>query len=343
MGRSNEQSPPGAGGGATRALILALPGVVPLDVSAAWQFLSVDLPLSGLPCRAGVCGESAGVVPTGSGFGLHVDAGAEALAQAELVLVAGTVPADPQVHPSVLESLRAAHARRVPVVAVGSAAFVLARAGLLDGRTTTTHWCHGAALARRYPKIVLDLDAAGVEDGGVYTSTGLRPALELCFRALRRARAAAEQDQPAPASPDAPDGGGARRLADVREWMVEHLDQPTSLDDLAGRAFLSRRQFTRRFRAEVGVSPWQWLIRRRLDRARHLLEQTDDQIEVISRRCGFPTALAFRTVFKQTVGTSPSQYRRSRAAAESRGCVMPLPSGDGKLTSADEEDMWSLI
>jgi AraC family transcriptional activator FtrA len=318
MGRSNEQSPPGAGG-ATRALILALPGVVPLDVSAAWQFLSVDLPLSGLPCRAGVCGESAGVVPTGSGFGLHVDAGAEALAQAELVLVAGTVPADPQVHPSVLESLRAAHARRVPVVAVGSAAFVLARAGLLDGRTTTTHWCHGAALARRYPKIVLDLDAAGVEDGGVYTSTGLRPALELCFRALRRTRAAAEQDQPAPASPDAPDGGGARRLADVREWMVEHLDQPTSLDDLAGRAFLSRRQFTRRFRAEVGVSPWQWLIRRRLDRARHLLEQTDDQIEVISRRCGFPTALAFRTTFRQEIGTSPSEYRRFRQAGNRVG------------------------
>jgi transcriptional regulator GlxA family with amidase domain len=96
--------------------------------------------------------------------------------------------------------------------------------------------------------------------------------------------------------------------------MVAHLDQCTSVDDLAHRAYMSRRHFTRQFRAEVGASPWQWLIGQRLMQGRHLLEETDEQIEVISRRCGFPTALAFRTTFKQSVGISPSEYRRFRRA-----------------------------
>jgi transcriptional regulator GlxA family with amidase domain len=96
--------------------------------------------------------------------------------------------------------------------------------------------------------------------------------------------------------------------------MVGHLDQCTSVDDLAQRAYMSRRQFTRQFRAEVGASPWQWLIGQRLTQALRMLEETDEQIEAISRRCGFPTALAFRTTFKQSVGTSPSVYRRARQA-----------------------------
>jgi AraC family transcriptional regulator, transcriptional activator FtrA len=249
---------------------------MPFDVSAAAQFFGADLPLAGVPCSVTVCGAAAGVVPTRAGFGLHVAAGAEALRDAGLILVAGTLPADPDVDPAVLDALRAAHGRGVPVIGVGTAAFVLARAGLLDGRRATTHWSHAGQLGRRYPRIMLEPDATAVEDGGIGTSGGLPAAMDLCVRIVRRAGAA---------SPERPH-----------------------------RAYLSRRQFTRQFRAEVGASPWQWLIGQRLAEGRHLLEETDEQIEVISRRCGFPTALAFRTTFKQAVGASPSEYRRLRQA-----------------------------
>jgi AraC family transcriptional regulator, transcriptional activator FtrA len=281
-----------------RARILVLRDVVPLDVSAAAQFFGADLPLAGVPCRVTVCGAAAGVVPTRAGFGLHVGTGVEALRDAGLILVAGTLPADPDVDTEVLHALRAAQARGVPVVAVGTAAFVLARAGLLDGRRATTHWSHTGELVRRYPRIILDPSAPAIADGGIGTSTGLPAATDLCLR-LSTERRVAER------SPG---------LTEVRQWMVRHLDQCTSVDDLAHRAFLSRRQFCRQFRAEVGASPWQWLIGQRLVHARHLLEVTDEQIDVISRRCGFPTPLAFRTTFKQSVGTSPSEYRRGRQA-----------------------------
>ena len=286
-----------------RARVLVLRDVVPLDVSAAAQFFGVELPLAGVPCQVTVCGAAAGVVPTRAGFGLHVGAGVEALRDAGLILVAGTLPADPDVDPAVFDALGAAHAEGVPVVAVGTAAFVLARAGLLDGRRATTHWSHAGELARRYPRIVVDPDAPAVEDRGIGTSTGLPAATDLCLRVLRRAGAPSSGHRLVERS---------RGLTEVRRWMVSHLDQCTSIDDLAHRAYMSRRQFTRQFRAEVGASPWQWLIGQRLVQARHLLEETDEQIEVISRRCGFPTTLAFRTTFKQSVGVAPSEYRRAR-------------------------------
>jgi AraC family transcriptional activator FtrA len=286
-----------------RARILVLPHVVPLDVSVAAQFFGTELPLAGVPCRVTVCGAAAGIVATRAGFGLHVAAGLEALRDAGLILVAGTLPADPDVDPAVLDALRAAHTRGVPLIAVGTAAFVLARAGLLDGRRATTHWSHTGELARRYPRIILDPDGPAVEEGGVGTSSGLPAATDLCLRVVRRTGGTPSERQAAERS---------RGLTEVRQWMVRHLDQCTSLDDLAHRAYMSRRQFTRQFRAEVGASPWQWLIGQRLVQARNMLEETDEQIEAISRRCGFPTALAFRTTFKQSVGSSPSAYRRAR-------------------------------
>jgi transcriptional regulator GlxA family with amidase domain len=320
-------------GGGLLIQILVLQNAVPLDVSVASQFFGVDLPLAGLPCKVSVCGGTAGVVSTRAGFGLHVDAGVEALTDADLVMVAGTQPADPDVEPAVLDSLRTVHARGVPMVAIGTAAFVLARAGLLDGRRATTHWCHAGELARRYPAVILDREATSVEDGGIYTSTGVRAAAQLCLQIIAESWGAATMiasaqrlavaDDRAAADPGPvhrpPTVGGARPLTEFRAWMASNLDQCASIDDLARRAFMSRRQFTRKFRQEVGASPWQWLIGQRLVQARHLLEETDEQIEAISRRCGFPTALAFRTTFKQSVCRSPSEYRRSCQARNHAG------------------------
>jgi len=323
------------------AVVLALPNVVPLEVSTICHVLGAEFAIASgavgpaddtAAGRVVVCGAAAGLVATGSGFGIQVGAGIEALGAANLVVVAGTLPVDPPVGPAVLDALRATHARGVPTVAIGTAAFVLARAGLLDGRRATTHWCHAGALARTYPLVSVDSQEPAVQDGGVCTSAGLNAAVDLCLHLVRLGQDPPDADEAATARV----GGdrtavprrcveqptalaGASGLAEVRDWMVTNLDQPTSVDELAGRAYMSRRQFTRTFRAEAGVSPWQWLLTRRLDQARHLLETTDEPIELIARRCGFPTPLAFRTRFKVEFGTSPSLYRnRCRASADAR-------------------------
>jgi len=311
------------------ATILALPDVVPLDVTAAWQILGADLPRAGAPYRVRVCGEHPGFVPTRSGFGLHVDAGLEALTGADLAVVAGTLPADPVVGAPVLEALRVAHRRGTVIVAIGTGAFVLARTGLLDGRRATTHWWHAADLARRYPRINVDSHVLVVEDDRIHTSAGLTSAVDVCLEIVRRNRGAAIADEaaryavvtghrsagrPQPADRPVPEAaaGGA---AEVREWMLCHLDQPMNLDELATRALMSRRQFTRRFRAEAGVSPRQWLLAQRLAEAQRLLDGTAEPVESIGRRCGFATPLAFRTNFKQVVGVSPSRYRKAGPSA----------------------------
>jgi AraC family transcriptional regulator, transcriptional activator FtrA len=307
------------------ATILALPDVVPLDVTAALQILGAELPRAGVPYRVLVCGEHPGLVPTCSGFGLHVDAGLEALAGAGLVVVAGTLPADPVVEPAVVEALLVAHRRGTVIVAIGTGAFVLARTGLLDGRRATTHWCHAADLARRYPRIRVDPHVVAVEDAGIHTSAGLASAVDVCLEIVRRNRGAAIADEAARYAvvTGHPSGGGSQPVdrpppeaapggaAEVREWMLGHLDEPMSLDELATRAMMSRRQFTRRFRAEAGASPRQWLLAQRLAAAQRLLDGTAEPVELIGRRCGFATPLAFRTNFKQVVGVSPSRYRKA--------------------------------
>jgi AraC family transcriptional regulator, transcriptional activator FtrA len=308
---------------AARAAILALPHAVPFEVSAVCQILGAELPDGSAPYQISVCGERLGLVAAGGGFVLRVDGGLAVLAGADLVVVPGTLPVDPVLGPQVFEALRAAHARGVPLVAIGTAAFVLARSGLLDGRRATTHWAHAAELARRYPRVRVDPGVLAVEDGGICTSAGVTTAIDLCLDLVRRHRGpaianeAARQavvtghrsadqaqltDRPVPA-------GTGSGLAEVRTWMRNHLDEHMTLDQLANRAFMSRRQFTRMFRAEAGVSPWQWLLTQRLTEARRLLELTGEQVESIARRCGFATPVAFRTKFKQVVGVPPSRYR----------------------------------
>jgi AraC-like DNA-binding protein len=134
---------------------------------------------------------------------------------------------------------------------------------------------------------------------------------------------AAPEPRPAPVGQAAP-AEPVQRLAEARQWMVDHLGEEITLDALAARVFLSRRQFTRTFRAETGTSPWQWLLAQRLAAARRMLEGTDDPVESIARRCGFPTPVAFRARFKKAVGASPSVYRRRARTAAAGDQVVDL-------------------
>ena len=202
-------------------------------------------------------------------------------------------------------------------------AFVLAAAGLLDGRAATTHWMHAEDLARRYPEIDVRADVLYIDEGDVLTSAGKTAALDLCIHLVRRDLGAAaangiarrlvvpahrnggQAQFIAPAvEPRSPDG-----LAPTLEWARGRLDQPLTVRDLAGHAGLSTRQLARRMRAELRTGPLDWLHQQRLARAQELLERTDASVEEVAAGCGMGTAATLRRHFHRGVGVTPTAYR----------------------------------
>ncbi|MCC3650276.1 helix-turn-helix domain-containing protein [Streptomyces sp. S07_1.15] len=286
-------------------------GTVPQDAPARYSFR--------------VCAEHPGPLPTTAGFAMLVDAGLAALQEADTVVVPGRQPPDTPVPPTVTEALRAAHQRGARIVAICTGAFVLAQAGLLDGRRATTHWRRTAQLAASFPEVRVDPDVLFVDHGDVATSAGTGAGIDLCLHLVRSDHGAAYAAQiarnmvlpphregsqlqyaaqPAPARAD-------ESLAPLLEWAASRLDTRLTLGSLAERAGLSSRTLARRFTEQLGTSPGQWLLSRRLDAARVLLEQTDLPVEAIATRVGLASAVNLRRRFRAHLGTTPGAYRRT--------------------------------
>ncbi|WP_144587519.1 GlxA family transcriptional regulator [Brevibacterium casei] len=254
--------------------------------------------------------------------------GLEAIAEADTVIV----PACANVHvaqPAALVSAVAdAHERGARVAAICSGAFVLAEAGILDGRRATTHWMHAETFARRYPRVDLDPTILYTCDENVFTSAGTAAGIDLCLEILRQdhgtaaANAVARRmvtpphrvaDQAQYALAPVPESA-ADSLGTVTDWARDHLGEPISVSDLAARAHLSQRQLSRRFLEVHGLPPGRWLLRERVRRAQELLEGTEESIERIAALTGFSTAAGLRAAFAAQVHISPSEYRRTWAA-----------------------------
>ena len=276
-----------------------------------------------------VCAPVAGPVPSETGFDVVVPHGLEALERADTVVVPGIGDRAWPLPPEPLAALRAAAERGARVASICTGAFVLAAAGLLDGRRAAPHWRYAERLAREFPAVTVDPDVLYVDDGAVLTSAGMAAGVDLCLHMVRSDHGAepanaiarcmvvaAHRDggqaqfveRPLPAA--AGDGLGA-----TRAWMEERLAAPLTVDEMARHAGYSPRSFARRFRAETGTTPLQWLIGLRVADARRLLERTDLPIEDVARRAGFGTAVALRQHFARVVGTPPSAYRRAFRAA----------------------------
>jgi transcriptional regulator GlxA family with amidase domain len=258
--------------------------------------------------------------------GLVVDTpyGVDDLVDADTVIVPAAGE-DPAAHPELLEALRTAYARGARIASICTGAFMLAEAGLLDGRRATTHWAHAEEFARRYPAVDLDPNVLYVEDGRLYTSAGTAAGIDLGLYLVRCdlgsdvANAVARRM----VVPPHRDGGQAQfvdaplpaceadNLAPVLDWALSHLDEPLTLSDLAGAAHVSVRTLVRRFQAATGTTPLQWLLQQRVRRARHLLESTDEPIERIASLAGFGSAPNFRAHFTRVVGVPPVSYRRT--------------------------------
>jgi transcriptional regulator GlxA family with amidase domain len=221
--------------------------------------------------------------------------------------------------------LRRAAARSRRVTSVCTGAFLLARAGLLDGREATTHWSSCSELAERYPSVAVQSDPIFVRSGNVSTSAGVTAGIDLAL-------ALVEEDLGPKAARDvarwlvlflrrpggqsqfsaALAGQRAERepLRELQAWIVDHLDEDLSVSALATRAYMSPRNFARAFKREVGMTPAAYVEALRVERARALLEAAGENVEQVARRCGFGTVETMRRVFRRRLGVSPGDYRQ---------------------------------
>jgi transcriptional regulator GlxA family with amidase domain len=282
-----------------------------------------------LPYRVTVCAESPGTLRTNAGFDLLVEHGLEALATADTVVLP-SADTDVEPSPALLAAIQAAHARGARVVGLCLGAYVVAASGIADGREVATHWHAAAELAERYPAVRVRSDVLWCDDGDVVTSAGVAAALDCCLHVLRTdhgERVAAgiarslvlaphrdgsqAQFIPAPVARTP----GPHPIEQAMAWATTQLHEPVDLDRWAARAAMSRRTFTRQFRARTGTSPAQWLLERRLTHARLLLETTTDPVESVAHACGYATAAALRQHFAARYGTSPSRHRDAFGSA----------------------------
>jgi transcriptional regulator GlxA family with amidase domain len=308
-----------------RAVALCLPGLVAFDLTAPAQAFQLASKPSGAPLyEFSTCSLGGGSVQTTSGFSITPVAGLEALPLAQTIVVPGYAAIfDPPPEPA-LEALRTAAERGARLLSVCTGAFGLAHAGALDGRRATTHWAWAGELARRFPAVEVDPDALFVDEGQVLTSAGLSAGIDLSLHTIRRDFGAEVGERVARhmVAPPHRDGGQAQffkpelppptgSLEPTRRWAAEYLDEPLDVAAMARHAGVSPRTFARRFRAETGTTPLQWLLAQRVLEARRLLEATDLSIEEIAWRVGFATAASLREHFRRATATTPTAYRRS--------------------------------
>jgi AraC family transcriptional regulator, transcriptional activator FtrA len=308
-----------------RVVALALADVVLLDLAAPTHLFGH----CGAPHYAfALAGIRPGPIRSSTGIEVMAAAGIEALEEADTIVVPGIGPdSDPEGFAAAAQAVAAAHRAGARVMSICTGAFVLAEAGVLDGRRATTHWDSTERLARRYPRVSVDPSVLYVDEGSVLTSAGVAAGLDLCLHVIRRDHGAALAAHIARRTVVAPhrDGGQAQFVARpitddadagtsleaTRAWAIERLDQPLDVTTLARRACMSPRSFARRFRQETGTTPAQWVLDQRTRVAQSLLETTELPVEHVAVRTGFGSATTLRTHFGRRLATTPTAYRRA--------------------------------
>ena len=329
MVRKNQANP-------HRVIVLALDDVIPLDLGVPARVFNEALDDDGNRLYEVVtCSIGGRPVSTNADYALSVQYDELALRTADTVVIATQEPTTQMLQSGTLPpEVTAALALVRPqtrIVSLCTSAFILAAAGLLDGLSATTHWALADDFTRLFPQVELDPNVLFVDNGRILTSAGAAAGIDLCLHLVRRDFGAAVASGAARRCVVAPwrEGGQAQfiertvpRQADssttrTRQWAVTRIDETLALADLAAHANMSVRTFTRRFTAETGVSPNQWLIQRRVEHARELLELSDLPIDRIASAVGFNSATLLRKHLQSTLGVSPTLYRRTFRVPES--------------------------
>ncbi|WP_017237539.1 GlxA family transcriptional regulator [Streptomyces sp. SS] len=305
-----------------RVVVLAMDGVYPFELGIPNRVFGTlgDL------YEVLTCSVDGGPVRTNADFSVTVEHGPEVLADADTVVLP---PFDlglltRELPPGVAGAL-ALLPPRARLVSICTGAFVLAAAGLLDGRPATTHWALADTFRSWYPEIALDADVLFVDDDSVLTSAGAASGVDVCLHLVRKDHGVAVANRVARMCVVPPwrDGGQAQYIEQpvpeatandtsaTRQWALENLHGPITLTELAAHARMSLRTFARRFDEEVGMSPGRWLIQQRVARARHLLESTDLPVDDIAGQVGFGTGTSLRQHLHAAIGVTPLAYRRT--------------------------------
>ena len=281
-----------------------------------------------------ICAPPGPPVRTGADFVPGAPDGYELLAQAGTVIVTAVQDVNEEPSADLVAAVKAAHRGGARIVSLCTGAFVLAAAGILDGRPATTHWLHASELARRYPAVKLNPGVLYVDDGDVLTSAGTTAGIDLCLHIVRRDLGAAVANRLARrlVAPAHRSGGQAQyietpaawraetTLAPLLDWMRARLHEPLTVTDLARHANLTNRTLIRQFHATTGSTPAKWLTAQRIQRARELLEMSTLPVDQIARASGLGGPANFRRHFTMAVGVNPSTYRRTfNARAAFRG------------------------
>lgn len=306
--------------------IVVFDQIVPFHLSVPCAVFEKALNAQGKPLyQLLVCATEPGLLRTNAGFSIVAEHALDSLEQADIVIVPSWN--QPELLPPavLIDALIRAHKRGAKIVGLCMGAFVLAAAGLLDGRSATTHWNWMADFLRRYPSVSVDPNVLYVDDGDIVTSAGTAASIDCCLHLVRQqcgaetANAVARQL----VVPPHRQGGQAQfieqpvyntasgdRFMQTLNWASAHLQQDLTVDVMAEKACMSRRSFTRRFQQTTGTTVTQWLLNQRLAMAQRFLEKTDQPVERIAQESGFTSALSMRRYFQQQFKTSPSLYRR---------------------------------
>lgn len=313
-----------------RVVVLAVDGVIPFELSLASRIFGTARDAGQRPLyEVLTCTLDGAPVATAADFSIAVAHDASVLATAHTVVIPAsetmTKMTGPNALPPALAEALTLVRPETRIVSICLASYVLAAAGLLDGLPATTHWRHAADFQRLFPLIKVNPDVLFVDTGRILTSAGAAAGVDLCLHLVRRDHGSGIANHVARSCVVPPwrDGGQAQYVerpvpkvldagtAPTQAWALGRLEDPLRLEDLAAHAGMSRRTFTRRFRAEVGQSPGQWLTQQRLDLARHLLEHSQLPVDRIAKRSGFATATSLRQHLHRAIAVSPNAYRKT--------------------------------
>lgn len=273
-----------------------------------------------------VCAFEPNPLTTSAGFNIVVEHGLEVLKTASMIIIPSWRNRHERPPQVLLDALAAAHRRGAQVVGLCLGAYVLAEAGLLVGRRATTHWSCAQDFASRFPDVQMDADVLYIDEDNIVTSAGTAAGLDCCLHLLRQQYGAAAANNVARhlVVPPHRQGGQAQfitqplpvtardsRLAGLLDWVRTNLQQPHSLDSLAGKCLMSRRTFTRHFRQQTGATVGAWLLAERLAFTQRLLETTGQSVENIAILAGFGSPVSLRHHFRATFAVSPTSWRQT--------------------------------
>jgi AraC family transcriptional activator FtrA len=317
--------------------------IAPFEMAVPCEVFGADRSDMGLPnYRFLVCAAEEGLLRTDAGFGIVAPYGLDALCEAQTVVLPAWRDVEEVPPTKLLDALREVYERGTRIVSLCTGAFILAAAGLLDGRRVTTHWMHAGRLADRFPRVEVDPNVLYIDEGQVLTSAGTAAGIDLCLHLVRLDHGAEVANAFARRMvvPPHRDGGQAQYvrmpvaesheeepLSGTLAWAVANLGEPLTVSGMAQHARMSDRTFARRFREVTGTTPLRWVLRQRILAAQRRLESSEDPVERIAQDCGFGTGATLRLHFGREVGVSPTRYRNTFKQGTARRQALPsLPN-----------------